>query len=274
MDAIARGLATRALAEIALIDTGQPVELRTTSTHLQWRRVGDTNWTNLVPLVDTGSALDFDWDGTSLGVKRRTEATYTYVDLLGPKGDKGDKGDGLEFQWDGTILKVRVEGDTTWDSVDLQGEQGPEASMPPRLAEQAIPANPDVTEESGWTTEGTPVESTFTRASQAWDGTGLVAPDTMRVFGRDTKSPVVLIEGQRTNLISRSNTLPNVYAGTTLDENAGVAPDGTLTAAKITYDGSGEPGTYRAIQSTGTVPDGENRVASIWLRAEQPTTVS
>src|SRR5690625_62968 len=85
-----------------------------------------------------------------------------------------------------------------------EGPQGPEGPMPPRLAEQAIPANPDLTEESGWTTDGTPVESTFTRASQAWDGSGLVAPDIMRVFGRDTKSPVVLIEGQRTNSITRS----------------------------------------------------------------------
>lgn len=125
MDAIARGLATRALAEIALIDTGQPVELRTTSTHLQWRRVGDTNWTNLVPLVETGSALDFDWDGTSLGVKRQTETEYAYVDLIGPQGVQGVKGDtgaNLEFTWNGTELGVRVEGDPNYQFVDLQAD--------------------------------------------------------------------------------------------------------------------------------------------------------
>lgn len=138
MDAIARGLATRALAEIALIDTGQPVELRTTSTHLQWRRVGQPNWTNLVPLVETGSALDFNWDGTQLGVKRQTEATYTYVDLLGPKGDKGDKGDtgntgpGLEFTWSGTQLGVRVAGETTYTFTNLKGDKGDKGDTGPK----------------------------------------------------------------------------------------------------------------------------------------------
>src|SRR5690625_956024 len=125
MDAIARGLATRALAEIALIDTGQPVELRRTSTHLQWRRVGDTNWTNLVPLVETGSALDFNWDGTSLGVKRQTETEYAYVDLIGPQGVQGVKGDtgaSLEFTWNGTELGVRVEGESNYQFVDLQAD--------------------------------------------------------------------------------------------------------------------------------------------------------
>src|SRR5690625_1188485 len=125
MDAIARGLATRALCEIALIDTGQPVELRTTSTHLQWRRVGDTNWTDLVPLVETGSALDFDWDGTSLGVKRQTETEYAYVDLIGPQGVQGVKGDtgaNLEFTWNGTELGVRVQGESNYQFVDLQAD--------------------------------------------------------------------------------------------------------------------------------------------------------
>ena|SRR5690625_5294593 len=59
------------------------------------------------------------------------------------------------------------------------------------------------------------IPSTFTRASQAWDGTGLVAPNTMRVFGRDTKSPVVLIEGQRTNLFLNSDApVEQTFAGT------------------------------------------------------------
>lgn len=57
--------------------------------------------------------------------------------------------------------------------------------------------------------------STFTRASQAWDGSGLVAPDTMRVFGRDTKSPVVLIEGQRTNVLTNSSSPTDGWAAPT-----------------------------------------------------------
>lgn len=49
-----------------------------------------------------GVGLVYNWNGTSLGVKRETDTNYTYVDLKGStgsagpqgvKGDKGDKGD-------------------------------------------------------------------------------------------------------------------------------------------------------------------------------------
>ena len=38
---------------------------------------------------DTGVGLEYNWDGTSLGVKREDEADYTYVDLQGPAGNAG-----------------------------------------------------------------------------------------------------------------------------------------------------------------------------------------
>lgn len=37
--------------------------------------------------VRDGYDLDYDWDGTSLGVKREDEEEYEYVDLKGEKGD-------------------------------------------------------------------------------------------------------------------------------------------------------------------------------------------
>src|SRR5690606_12468349 len=40
-----------------------------------------------------GVGLEYDWDGTKLGIKREDEPSYTYVDLQGPQGPKGDKGD-------------------------------------------------------------------------------------------------------------------------------------------------------------------------------------
>ncbi len=40
-----------------------------------------------------GIGLEYDWQSTSLGVKREDEAAYSYADLRGPQGLKGDKGD-------------------------------------------------------------------------------------------------------------------------------------------------------------------------------------
>lgn len=42
------------------------------------------------------------------------------------KGDKGDIGKGLEFNWQGTQLGIRVEGDTEYIYVDLRGPEGPQ----------------------------------------------------------------------------------------------------------------------------------------------------
>lgn len=41
---------------------------------------------------DIGLGLQFDWLGTSLGVRVEGDTDYVYVDLRGPKGDKGDTG--------------------------------------------------------------------------------------------------------------------------------------------------------------------------------------
>ncbi|HHX11547.1 MAG TPA: hypothetical protein GX731_01900, partial [Clostridiales bacterium] len=42
---------------------------------------------------DIGLGLKYDWNGTSLGVRVEGEDNYIYVDLKGPKGDKGDTGE-------------------------------------------------------------------------------------------------------------------------------------------------------------------------------------
>ena len=39
-----------------------------------------------------GVSLEYNWQDTSLGIKREDEADYNYVDLKGDKGDKGDPG--------------------------------------------------------------------------------------------------------------------------------------------------------------------------------------
>lgn len=39
-----------------------------------------------------GKDLEFDWDGTKLGVRQEGDDEYEYTDLKGPKGDPGKQG--------------------------------------------------------------------------------------------------------------------------------------------------------------------------------------
>lgn len=78
-------------------DTGANIELQKTSTHLQWRPVGGTTWTNLVALDDL-------------------------------KGAKGDTGANIELQKSATHLQWRVVGAAEWTNLvvltDLKGATG------------------------------------------------------------------------------------------------------------------------------------------------------
>ena len=97
---------------------------------------------------DNGKSLEFNWQGTSLGVRKEGESTYSYTNLKGDKGDQGDKGDtgsqgpkgdkgdageqgpkgddgkSLEFNWQGTSLGVRKEGESTYSYTNLKGDKG------------------------------------------------------------------------------------------------------------------------------------------------------
>ncbi|NLJ90722.1 MAG: hypothetical protein GX323_07450, partial [Clostridiales bacterium] len=37
-----------------------------------------------------GKSIQYIWSGTQLGIRVEGESTYQYVDLIGPKGDKGE----------------------------------------------------------------------------------------------------------------------------------------------------------------------------------------
>ena len=68
-----------------------------------------------------GKGLEFNWNGTQLGIRIEGQEEYQYVDL---KGQKGDIGKSLEFNWNGTQLGIRVEGQTDYQYKDLQGSAG------------------------------------------------------------------------------------------------------------------------------------------------------
>ena len=86
-----------------------------------------------------GVGLDFDWDGTKLGVRREDEHSYSYTDLQGPPGADGKEGAqgppgkdgapgadgvGLLYDWQGTMLGVKREDEAEYDYTDLQGPRG------------------------------------------------------------------------------------------------------------------------------------------------------
>lgn len=73
-----------------------------------------------------GYSLQYNWNGTSLGIKREDESSYTYKDLIGPQGNPGTNG----FTW---RPSVDENGDLTWSnnssattpvSVNIKGPQG------------------------------------------------------------------------------------------------------------------------------------------------------
>ena len=49
----------------------------------------NTDGTTQTETLEDGMGLEFNWNGTSLGVKRENETTYQYTNLKGDKGDPG-----------------------------------------------------------------------------------------------------------------------------------------------------------------------------------------
>lgn len=85
---------------------GRNPEYQFSSTHLQYRLVGDITWTDLAPIGDlTGAPGNPGTDGVD-----------------------GIDGKNIELQESTTHIQWRVAGDTTWinlvDLIDLKGEQG------------------------------------------------------------------------------------------------------------------------------------------------------
>jgi hypothetical protein len=88
-------------------DAGTNVELQATSTHIQWRLVGSSTWTNLVALTA----------------------------ITGPTGSTGAAGAAVELQATSTHLQWRYVGGSTWTNVfelsSLVGATGPQGPAGP-----------------------------------------------------------------------------------------------------------------------------------------------
>ncbi len=85
--------------------------------------------------------------------------------------------------------------------------------------------------------------------------------------------PGLLIEGQATNYIPYSDfsTGVGVTAGVTKTSDFATAPDGTVTAARVQYNGSGAAGSYRYYATADTATAGQKRVLSVWLKSNNGT---
>lgn len=76
-------------------------------------------------------------------------------------------------------------------------------------------------------------------------------------------------DGPIANLVSLANFISQ--AGGSATSNAALAPDGTVTASRVNYDGSGSAGSWRATWSKSIASvNGANYLYGIWLRADAP----
>lgn len=88
-----------------------------------------------------GAGLDFNWQGTKLGVKKSTETNYNYVDLKGQQGNVGNKGaDGVSISSISTVGTKLVIDTTDGQHKELnvptvKGDKGDKISEAERLAD-------------------------------------------------------------------------------------------------------------------------------------------
>lgn len=90
---------------------GREVELQKSATHIQWRYVGESNWTNLVALADiTGAKGSTGAKGekgdTGLQGEKGDQGLKGDTGEKGIKGDKGEKGDKGDKGADAVINKL------------------------------------------------------------------------------------------------------------------------------------------------------------------------
>lgn len=93
-----------------------------------------------------GRGIEYDWNGTQLGMRYEGEGAYEYTDLvgpqgpqgetgpegaMGPRGERGYPGPGLEYHWDGARLGVRAQGDTEYGYANIKGDPGPQGEPGP-----------------------------------------------------------------------------------------------------------------------------------------------
>ncbi|MGL5767228.1 MAG: hypothetical protein ACRCX8_16470 [Sarcina sp.] len=69
-------------------ERGDTVELRLFEGWVQWKQTEKDVWENIISVDDlNGRSIEYQWNGTSLGVRIEGDTEYTFVNLKGEKGD-------------------------------------------------------------------------------------------------------------------------------------------------------------------------------------------
>ena len=124
-----------------------------------------------------------------------------------------------------------------------------------------------------------PLPFTFTRGSIATrvNKEGLievVGNDQPRIDYTDSTDGVLLLEPSRTNAIPYSSdfSLWSNKINVTIDSNVGLAPDGTLSADRIVFNGATNARVEDTAQGIDAFSYTNDRPISVWLKSESGTT--
>lgn len=116
--------------EYSIAEDAKPVELRTNATHVQWRRTGESSWTDLAPLASLLGPPNVLSVGT-VSVGPTAAATITGTS---PSQTLGLVLPALrpEFRSTGSYLQWRLVGDEAWNNLvpisSIVGPMGPSGS--------------------------------------------------------------------------------------------------------------------------------------------------
>jgi hypothetical protein len=112
---------------------GKNIELQTSATHIQWRKSGDSSWTNLVALADLKGSKGDKGDVGNTG----------QIGQTGQTGSPGTDGKSVELNVSATHIQWRQTGSTTWLNLvplaDLKGAKGDAGSKGDVGATGAMP---------------------------------------------------------------------------------------------------------------------------------------
>ena len=124
-----------------------------------------------------------------------------------------------------------------------------------------------------------PLPFDFSRASSATvvNQSGLietVGSGTPRIDFKDDAKGALLLEPQRTNAIRYSSDFSqwSIRSNVTINSNVGLAPDGTLSADRIVFNGTTNARVEDTAQGIDAFSYTNDRPISVWLKSESGTT--
>lgn len=115
---------------------GREIELRLTSTHFEWRYIGEPTWKQLSPISEItgpkgedGAQVQLRINSNQLQWKYSDQSNWSsLINLDDLKGEDGTDGREVDFRVTQTHLQWRYIGDTNWQNLyelnDLKGPKG------------------------------------------------------------------------------------------------------------------------------------------------------